>query len=297
MLEGTESLSKKLLLRPDVQLVYRNLTTTSHPKPTLVFIHGWAGSANDWRLLVDQFVARGEAVLVYDAAGFGESQFTDKKTAQRANYSLERYVEDLKLLLEAEGISKVRLVGHSWGGVVAMSFAAQYPTQTENLVVLSSAYFDPSNLLHRVLKWASFLIGWFLILCKPLLRYLTWLHRLSLRPYFHRPPSATEVELLINDVLRSNNRAIIQTLMLGYTVQFKKLCPDIQCPTLYVGTGQDIIAPLTYVKAFMPLTIRSFCAILEDCGHFPMLEQPERLLLLLDSFFKAGDTVISHAKF
>jgi len=277
-----EQVQIKRLERDGVALAYRYLPGDGPGKAPIVFIHGWAGTGEDWRLLVERYVAQGEGVLVYDAAGFGQSQFESEAVARRADYSLTRYVEDLKAIIQAEKLERVRLVGHSWGGVVAMCFAARYPAQTESLVAIGSAYFDPQNRLHQILKWVSYLIGQLLVISKPLLRRFGRLQKIAVYRYLYRPPTQAETDLIISGVLQSNNRAVIQTLLTGYEVQFKEICPAIQCPTLYIGGAQDVVAPLPSVLAFVPLTPGATSLILENCGHFPMLEQPDALIAALE---------------
>ncbi|MEI6044671.1 MAG: alpha/beta hydrolase [Chloroflexota bacterium] len=275
----------KRLEREGVALAYHYIRGLNTKQSPLVFVHGWAGSGEDWRKVVARYVARGESVLVYDAAGFGQSQFESETMANWADYSLSRYVQDLKALLDAEGIERVRLVGHSWGGVVAMSFAARYPERVEALVPIGSAYFDPEKLLHQVLRWVSYLIGWILIFLKPLLRRSPRLQRLAVRRYLYRPLDEADTAIMVNGVLQSHNRAIVQTLLEGYEVRFKKLCPTIQCPTLYIGSDHDAVAPVLYVTAFVPFTPHAKSATIKKCGHFPMIERPDELIAVMDGFF------------
>lgn len=275
----------KRLERSGLALAYCYNVGTQTERTPLVFVHGWAGSRQDWQKIVSRYIEQGQSVLVYDAAGFGQSQFATTQAAHNADYGLDRYVEDLRALLEAEQLKRVRLVGHSWGGVVAMCFAARYPAQVESLVAIGSAYFDPHKLLHQFLKWASYVIAQLIVLSKPLLQRAVWLRRLAVRRYFYRPPTEAEVELLMNDVLHSHKRTIVQTLLTSYAVQFKEICPAITCPTLYLGSDHDVVAPLAYVTAFVPFTPHATSAVISNCGHFPMLEQPNQLVQALNNFF------------
>ncbi len=279
-LEGVE----QTLARPDVSLHYKVWGKPAEGVVPLVLLHGWAGSRDDWHV-VEADLGQTGLVLSYDGAGFGRSQFSSDEAAQKADFSLGRYVEDLHSLLQTEGWERVRLVGHSWGGVVAMEYAARYPQEVESLVAIGAAYFDPERWLHQALKWISYLIGWLVILLKKPLQRSARFRRLSVRRYFrHRPDQAT-ADQLVADVVASHPRAIIQSLLTGYEVQFKQICPKITCPTLYLGGKQDIVAPVAYVKAFVPLTPDAHFQLLEDCGHFPMLEQPSILLETLQQFW------------
>jgi pimeloyl-ACP methyl ester carboxylesterase len=71
-------------------------------------------------------------VIAPDLLGHGES---DKP---RADYSLAAFANDMRDLLAALGIDRVTIVGHSYGGGVAMQFAYQYPHLVERIVLVSA---------------------------------------------------------------------------------------------------------------------------------------------------------------
>lgn len=279
---------EKSLELADVTLYYRlcqtssNNSNSSDSKPLTVFLHGWAGAQTDWDFLSREDYAFNQNALYYDAAGFGRSQFKSGHS-KCADFSLERYVQDLKSLLDAENLAKVRLVGHSWGGVVAMEFAARYPERVLNLVAIGSAYFDSTNLLHQIFKWVSYLIGWLLVWSKSLLRKSAKLRQQAARRYFCRQPDPARLEHLMNAILVSDNRALIQTLLSGYAVRFKQICPAIKCPALYIGCDKDVVAPYIYVKPFAALTPQGQARLIMQCGHFPMLECPNELAQILQA--------------
>ncbi len=254
-------------------------------RETLVFVHGWAGSRLDWLPLVERYHAQGFSCLIYDAPGFGESQFDSPEVARKADFSLERYTQDLLALLDELGLEQVRLIGHSWGGVVVMEFAARYSTRVNNLVVIGAAYFDPKNWLHLLFKWISWIIAWLLVGLKPVLRRSARIRRLGVRRYSYRPLPPEAGETIMNDVINSDNRALVQTLLAGYEVDFKKLCPALSVPVLYLGGQQDVVASLQFVKPFVELTPKAKYADLAECGHFPMQEMPESLTEILDRFW------------
>ncbi|HEX2914819.1 MAG TPA: alpha/beta hydrolase [Chloroflexia bacterium] len=276
---------KRAPLKTGVSLSYKTWGRADNALP-LVLLHGWAGSMQDWRLL-EPLIARDYYCLSYDAAGFGSSQFNSGEPTAKTDFSIERYVEDLKALLDQENLEKVHLVGHSWGGVIAMAFAARYPERVVSLVAIGSAYFDPENRLHIALKWASYLIGQLILLLKGPLKKWKGLRRVAARRYFYRPPDPLETEELMQEVLASDPQALIQTLLSGYEVRFKTVCPAIACPTLYLGCNRDVVAPTAYVEAFVPLTPGSSYHQMQDCGHFPMIEKPLELYEVLRNFWES----------
>lgn len=92
------------------------------------------GYAANWRRVARQFEDRYQ-VLVYDSRGHGRSSHADLVSNPVA-YTPEGLAEDLKGILDDLGWKKVTLVGHSMGGRVAYTFAANYPEYVEKLVIV-----------------------------------------------------------------------------------------------------------------------------------------------------------------
>lgn len=86
----------------------------------LLLLHGMAGSSETWRSVVRP-LSRNFRVVAPDLLGHGGS---DKP---RSDYSLGAFAVLLRDLLDALGIARVTLVGHSLGGGIAMQFSYQHP--------------------------------------------------------------------------------------------------------------------------------------------------------------------------
>jgi pimeloyl-ACP methyl ester carboxylesterase len=99
----------------------------------LVLLHGIGSGAASW---VQQFEALGATrrVLAWDAPGYGVST-----PVAPASPKAEEYVEVLRGWLDALGIQRCVLVGHSLGAIIAGSFAAANPQRTAGLLLLSPA--------------------------------------------------------------------------------------------------------------------------------------------------------------
>src|SRR5258708_37440855 len=89
--------------------------------PTLVLLHGMAGSSATWRHVVP-LLAHGFTLLVPDLIGHGESA----KPA-RGDYALGAYASAVRDLMLAVGVERATLVGQSFGGGVSMPLADQFP--------------------------------------------------------------------------------------------------------------------------------------------------------------------------
>ena len=100
--------------------------------PTLVLIHGMAGSLTTWDPVFAE-LARSCDVIAIDLPGHGES------ARLRGDYSLGSLAASVRDVLDALEVRKATIVGHSLGGGIAMQFMYQFPERCERLILVSSA--------------------------------------------------------------------------------------------------------------------------------------------------------------
>jgi len=99
--------------------------------PAVLFIHGLAGSHRNWARLVDR-LNHDHRVLVPDLFGHGVS------AKPMGDYSPGAHAATLRDLLDLLGIDRVTLVGHSFGGGIAMQFCYLFPERVDRLVLVAS---------------------------------------------------------------------------------------------------------------------------------------------------------------
>ena len=104
--------------------------------PALLLLHGLACDRTTWDRVIP-LLAKKYTVIAPDLLGHGLS---DKP---RADYTLGGYANGMRDLLTLLGIDKVTVVGHSFGGGVAMQFAYQYPERTQRVMLVSSGGLGP----------------------------------------------------------------------------------------------------------------------------------------------------------
>jgi pimeloyl-ACP methyl ester carboxylesterase len=95
----------------------------------LVLIHGLGANLSFWYFGAARRMARTRQLLMYDLRGHGRSSMPDQ------GYDLQQMVRDLTDLLDFLGVDRPDIAGHSFGGRVAMAFAALRPERVRNLVV------------------------------------------------------------------------------------------------------------------------------------------------------------------
>jgi len=113
-------------------------------RPVLCFLHGGSAHAHWFDLVAPAFADRFH-VISLDQRGHGESQWADPPA-----YATENFAADLLGFIDALGLARVALVGHSMGGHNAMSFAAWHPDRMSALVIVDSRPMIPTDRLDRL---------------------------------------------------------------------------------------------------------------------------------------------------
>jgi pimeloyl-ACP methyl ester carboxylesterase len=106
--------------------------------PPLLLLHGWPQHWWSWRHLIPR-LAETHRVIACDLRGWGWS------SAPPGDYAKATFARDVVALLDAEGLDRVALMGHDWGGYSAFLVALDHPARVERLVALDIAPPWPSR--------------------------------------------------------------------------------------------------------------------------------------------------------
>jgi pimeloyl-ACP methyl ester carboxylesterase len=108
----------------------------------LVIIHGFTGNSAGYYLTIVPLLARHFSVITYDLRGHGKSEMP------RFGYTSADMATDLSELLDVVGFDRVHLMGHSFGGEVALQFAVAHPDRVRSLVLADTRVraFQPRRL-------------------------------------------------------------------------------------------------------------------------------------------------------
>ncbi len=97
----------------------------------VLFLTGLAGYAQYWREQIPAF-SRNFEVIVHDHRGVGESE------ASTNSSTIERWAGDVVALMDALGIARAHVVGHSAGGAIAQVLAIEHPQRLSSMVIAAS---------------------------------------------------------------------------------------------------------------------------------------------------------------
>ena len=96
---------------------------------TVVLLHGKSFSGDYWARAIAMLAGKGYRVVVPDQIGFGKSAKPDIR------YSFDLLARNTKMLLDSLGVTRAAILGHSFGGMLAVYFARDYPETTAVLIL------------------------------------------------------------------------------------------------------------------------------------------------------------------
>ena len=102
-------------------------------KPTVIFIHGVLNDHSVWILQTRYLANHGWNVLAVDLPGHC-------KSGGEAPSSVEEAADFIGALLDAAGVQRAALIGHSWGSLIALEAASRLKDRVSHLVLVGTAY-------------------------------------------------------------------------------------------------------------------------------------------------------------
>ena len=101
--------------------------------PPILLLHGLASASHIWNLVAPLLAARGHVVTALDQRGHGESDKPD------SGYDFSTILADDEAAVHALHIKRPIVVGHSWGAMVALNYAAVHNNEVTSLVLVDGA--------------------------------------------------------------------------------------------------------------------------------------------------------------
>ena len=230
--EGTKGYSEKWAEVGDLSVRYLDWGGDG---PTVLALHGLASSAN-WYDLVSPLLQNNYRVIAPDQRGHGRT------TQARSGYDWQTLSSDAVGLLDQLGIQRAAVLGHSWGGNVAINVAADAPGRTDALVMIDGGTFGARRTSSQSWTWEQFksraaprdVSGTREEFLERMSRQLSICWNIEV---------ARVVQTMVweddhgqmHDILRPDNHA--QVLMAMWDHPASDTWPNIKCPTLIIPAG------------------------------------------------------------
>lgn len=251
--------------------------------PPVLLIHGFGASTYTWRQIAPE-LAQNHRVIAVDMKGFGQS---DKPFDE--NYSVFDQAELLTQLILNLDLRDLTVVGHSFGGGVALVLvldeAERLKGRITKLVLLDSiAYPQDIPMFFRMLDMPVFShVG------------------VRMVPAAIQTRIALQIAYLDNDKIEDEEvetyAAPLRTAAGKHAIihSARQIVPEgieelsrryksIEQPTLILWCDHDRIVPLDVGLKLRRTLPNASLKLVEECGHMPHEEQPEKTLGLLRNF-------------
>jgi pimeloyl-ACP methyl ester carboxylesterase len=217
-------------------------------KKALVFLHGWRSRGLVWKDVADKINNQEFAVYMLDLPGFGSSP------KPRNPFSVGDYADVVAEFIKKLKLNNVILIGHSFGGRVAIKLLAMYPDSAEKLVLVDSAGVGVGKI-----REASFLAK----IAKPFFKP-NFMQGLKKKIY----KKIGAEDYVATPQLKETFLKVINEDLSGQLAQIDK-------PTLIVWGKDDKETPLESGKIINGKIKNSKLVVLENAGHFSFLDKPK----------------------
>ena len=244
-------------------------------RPAVVFVHGAGMDHTVWQLPARWFAWHGHSALAVDLPGHGRSEAP-------AFGSVPELALWLGRVMDAAGVERAAIVGHSLGGAIALEAAAALPERVARIALLGTAAAIPVNaVLLDAAREAP----------ERAYRMMTaWSHGHAARMGGHPVPGLWMTGGSL--ALFARNAPGVLHADLSACAAWTSgpaAAGRVRCPALVVVAADDIMTPPRNGAELARLIPGSRTATLPDCGHMLVAEQPDATLDTLAAFFAPAE--------
>jgi len=254
----------------DVDQSRVNVNIKGEGEPIL-FLHGVPDTSEVWQGAIENLSGEYKCIAP-DLPGFGKT-----KAPRNFIYSLENLANFVDQLLAKVSITEaVHLVIHDIGGIVGLAFAITHPDKVKSLTIMDTTFFSDYKWHAMAKTWRKPVLG---ELAMYLMRYKQFSAAMK-----KSAPILTDAQIQSNyaSLTLRNRRMILRfyraldpTIFKSWEGQLSTLAKRF--PTQVIWGKKDTFLPVALSKRFGTNNVH----MLEDTGHWPMLEQPNKVHKLI----------------
>ncbi len=239
--------------------VWYGRSGTGHP---VLLLHGWGASSATMALVHDD-LARQYDVTAIDLPGHGRSSLPPDA------WGTEDYTACVLAVMDRLRIRRPHILGHSFGGRIALDLAARHPDRVDKLVLVSSAGLLPPRSAAYYLRTALARIG------RVFGRFGSGGRALQTRLYSKvASPDYAQAGPMRPTFVKIVNEDLAP--LLG----------SIRAPTLLIWGARDTETPLAVGRRMTRLIPSASLAVIEGAGHYAFLDAFGKFRLLVARFLR-----------
>ncbi len=232
----------------------------------MIVMHGWGCCASTVRLLADASANSDTSVYNLDLPGFGDSPEPEQV------WSVYDYASAVEAFCRKLGLESPVLVGHSFGGRIAIILASRMPVS--KVILVDAAGIKPRRSLKYYIKVYGFKVAKRMA---PLLmgrkRAGSLIEKMRGRAGSGDYASATP-----------KMRAVMSKVV---NEDLRHLLPQIKAPTLLIWGGRDTATPISDAHIMQKLIPDAGLVSYPEAGHYSFLERPAQTRAVIQSFINA----------
>lgn len=259
----------------------------------LIVVHGGPGLDQEYLKPQLLHLAANYRLIFYDQRGSGKSL---KTPIDEKHIHIDQFVEDLEALRKSLGLEKFIIMGHSWGGLLAMQYASAHQDHLLGLILVNSVSAD--------YKGQKAFMDEFEVRAKnirndlePLFTYenfkelnaaqISNLYQKAFSIYFYDAKKVEELNLNCNVTSAQSGykirKEMMKTSYLNPSINLFPKLKTLDIPTFILHGKQDIVPAWTAeeIKEAIP---HAEIVILDHCGHFSYIEKPSQFFTELNKF-------------
>jgi len=246
----------------------------------VVLLHGNPGSSEDWLDLLPR-IADFARVIAPDMPGYGKAD-----RSESFDYTVEGYARHLTGILEQLGVKRAHLVLHDFGGPWGFQWAADHGAQIASLTLLNIGALPGYS-------WHKFAIIWRTPILGELFNFgaTRGAFGFLLNADNPKPFPKAFIDRVFNDTDNGSKRAILKLYRAtpdpgGLTVALAERLQPLRLPALVVWGDGDKYLPVRFAQA-QAQYFNAQVHVLPNVGHWPMIDEPERVRELVLPFLRA----------
>lgn len=246
-------------------------------KNCLVLLHGLGGCVRAFDDLITGLDNQYKIISI-DLRAHGQSQ----RPARKSQYHLNYFLSDIIAVLRAEQVAKPTVIGHCFGGILAMALAASYPNLVNKLILINVSYKAPhlARLIYRFFPLKG-VIGL-------MLRFFPHL-------YFKHYPDYAKFEKtgdfspsrISADILHTSFKSYVYMCSSIVTWDLSPQLAAISCPTLIIHGAKDRVFPVRVASELAKHIPHSKVRIIKTAGHVPLLNNKVELARLITKYLES----------
>lgn len=201
--------------------------------------------------MIASFFSKNFRVTLVDFEGFGKSEQPLKPK------TIGDYTKDVVNLIKEKDLKDVIIIGHSFGGRVALDLVYKHPKLCSKLVLIDSAGLKPRR--------------------KVSYYYKVFIYKIKKKLHLDTSKYGSNDYKQLNEIMRQTFVKVV-----NFDQKFELF--SIEIPTLIVYGKEDKETPIYMAKYFNKKIKNSRLVLMDNCGHFPFLEDTYNFINILNNF-------------